>query len=126
MRSGFPGSLLRCLFGPPPCLVVSVPVDCFCETDFEIDSRVPAQVAHFGRVYGVAKIVAGAILNVNDLRFVKFAQIEQHLGEFEVRDFISCTNVVYLALLATLENMVYRCAVIGNMDPVSDIGSVTV
>ena len=119
-----------------PCLVVEIPLHGLADTGLERLGRLPAEFAFdLGGVDGVAAVVAGAVLDVGDLLFVRLAVgtrtefVEdgaQGVDDVEVGHFVPAADVVDLAHPARLEDTADGAAVVFHIEPVADLLAVAV
>src|ERR1700736_2135892 len=99
------GSEFAGLDGAPPGVVFAVPGDRLCEAFFEADARTPAECLRFVTVQGVAPVMTGTVLAVADALLERAAgEVEQPLGDLEVRAAVAPADVVDFARRAVLQH----------------------
>jgi len=116
--------------------VGQVPLHGFADAAGKGFGGLPAEFAfEFARVYGVAAIVAGAVLHEGDLLRVRLAVgarrklVEdgaQGLHDFEVGFFVPAADVVGLAHAACGEHAADGAAVVLHVEPIADLPAVAV
>ena len=116
--------------------VVQVPFNGFLDAAFEGLLRLPAQfTAYFCGVYRVSAVVAGAVFDEGDLRFVFCAvMLWAHLVQYgayslyylDVLHLMVAADVVGLAALSVCHYGAERSAVVFHVEPVADVFAVAV
>src|SRR5579862_7930772 len=113
--------------GPPPRLVVAIPLNGLRDAVIEVRLRRPPERAQFRGADGIAAIVSGTVRDMLDVRFHRSsARAHETAGQIEIGHRRRARNVVDASSRPTFEYVQYCARVIFNVEPVANLQPVAV
>ena len=117
-----------------PFLIRKVPVDGLYDTDLKGRFRMPAKVClDLGRINAIAPVMPKAIFHMLDEALIDFRIVEplrelrdDRLHNKDVRPLIMTADVVDLTDLTACGNHINSLAVVFNIQPVTDLHTITI
>ena len=101
---------------------VQIPLDCLCNSGIEIVFWFPSKLSlDLGRVDCISSVMARAVFYVFDQRFRFVQSFQDGLYYLKVCSLVVSANVVNLAYFTFMDNQVDCFAMVGYVQPVSDI-----
>ena len=111
----------------PPVFIVQIPLDCLCDSGIKVVFWFPSKLSlDLGRVDCISSVMAGRSFYVFDQRFRFVQSFQDGLYYLKVCSLIVSANVVNLAYFTFMDNQVDCFAMVGYVQPVSDILTVSV
>ena len=118
-----------------PLGVVQIPADGAAEAFFKGYRLVPVEfLLQFGAVYGIAAVVAGAVLNKGDEFPEAFLggsaffgyYIDERIEQFDVFPFVFAADVVFFAYPPLLHHQPHGAVVVFHIEPIPDVFAVPI
>ncbi len=111
----------------PPRLVGSIPIDRRTQTSFEIAKRFPSDLLpDLGGIQRIPPVVSRSILGELD-QVLAFAKVLQNLSRHaQVRQWRAASHIIDLAGMTLQQHIENRSAIVGNMNPVTNLQPITV